>query len=490
MTSVPVRVALFAGTAAAAAALATAAPSWDPRLTIGVLAAAAAASLAVTLMAWARYRDSRDPQALLLAGAFGAVTVQLGFAIRWHLDTDTAIGLVGGAEAAAPFFALQVGWVIAATCCLLAVPWWDRRGRPPLRWTVVIATAALVVVVTDWVAAVAAPPMFEVGRDGVGVIVTAPAVAVLVVAAWRHLSTPRRSPVYRWTGVALLLAIPWAVAAYDDPGIGLGWVQPADGLLIAVPLVALGGLLAAQRIDSSHMRRATDRAEEVLGGRAEIASMIAHDVRGPVGSIASLASTTITSYDRLDDAQRLEFIGLIRSEAARLLRLVDQIALALKVDARTLDYSFTTQPLQTVVRRAVDDADTGEHPLVVETDDAVLVSADPRWLTQAIGQGVDNAARFSPAEAPIRVTLRADGRQAVVEVVDQGPGIPADKREDVFARFSRWRPHGYEDRTGSGLGLFLCRSIVREHGGDASLDATPNGGTILRVRLPTEEIRE
>jgi signal transduction histidine kinase len=502
VTSVPVRIVLFLAAAAAAVALTAATPSWDPRLTVGMLAAAAAASLAVTLIAWARYRESRDPQALLMAVGFGALTVQLGFALRWALGTERALlvapepglgGLdpMGESFRAAPFFALQTGWAVVAACCILAVPWWERRGRPPLRWTVVSGGAALVVVVVDWLAAIGAqesglPPE---GTDlgALAVVATAVAVALLAVAAWQHLATPRRSPVYRWNAVALLLAVPWAVAASAHPGIGLGWLQPADGLLIAVPLVALGGLLATQRTEASHMRRATDRAEEVLGGRAEIASTIAHDVRGPVASVASLATTLRTSYERLSDEQRLEFVGMIGSEATRLLRLVDQVALALKVDARTLEYAPSPQRVALIVRRAVEDADTGDHPVVVDADDAVIASVDGRWVAAAIGQGVDNAARFSPDTSPIHVSLRADDGQAIVEIVDEGPGVPLERREEVFGRFARWRPQGYEDRSGSGLGLFLCRAIVREHGGEASLDAAPNGSTILRVRLPAKE---
>ena len=57
---------------------------------------------------------------------------------------------------------------------------------------------------------------------------------------------------------------------------------------------------------------------------------------------------------------------------------------------------------------------------------------------------------------------------------------------EVFQRFARWRPPGYEDRPGSGLGLFICRGIAREHGGDASLLDGTDGGTILRIELPLE----
>jgi signal transduction histidine kinase len=99
---------------------------------------------------------------------------------------------------------------------------------------------------------------------------------------------------------------------------------------------------------------------------------------------------------------------------------------------------------------------------------------------------LDNAANYSPPDAPIDVSLTATDTEVVIEVADQGPGVPREQREEVFQRFARWRPPGFEDRPGSGLGLFICRGIAREHGGDASLAEPSEGGTILLIRLPRE----
>ena len=161
--------------------------------------------------------------------------------------------------------------------------------------------------------------------------------------------------------------------------------------------------------------------------------------------------------------------------------------MALKVDARTLDVRRAVQRLAPLVQRAADDVDTERHDLTMQMGDEVVASVDGRWFAEAVRQGIDNAVRFSPDGSAITIILREEDGGAVVEIEDHGPGVPQEQREAVFERFARWRPKGYEDRSGSGLGLFICRALVREHGGDASLDAGPNGGTILRVRLPSAE---
>ena len=164
------------------------------------------------------------------------------------------------------------------------------------------------------------------------------------------------------TGVALAAAIALPLSAIHSPTEGLAYVQWADILQLVVPVIAFAALLSAQRTETSRMRRASDRAEEVMGGRAEIASAIAHDLRGPVSSVKSIAASTIANYDRLSDAQRLEFVGLIDQEAEHILGVVHQMSVALKVDARALDL----HPAGTSWRRcrlALTDAETRGRPM-------------------------------------------------------------------------------------------------------------------------------
>jgi signal transduction histidine kinase len=227
--------------------------------------------------------------------------------------------------------------------------------------------------------------------------------------------------------------------------------------------------------------------DAVLAERAALVSKLTHEIRSPVSTIRGLASTTLTHYDRLDDGERRELLELIRHEAERLERTVEQVALALKLDAGTVRFDIRRQDVGVIVRGAVDAMDAGEHPLTVGVEDGIEAPVDSIQVTFVIRQLLENAAVFSPPDAPIDVALRRDGTEVVVEVRDRGPGIPPEQREAVFERFAGWRPPDYEDRPGTGLGLYISRAIAREHGGDASVADTPAGGTMLIVRLPAEE---
>jgi len=228
------------------------------------------------------------------------------------------------------------------------------------------------------------------------------------------------------------------------------------------------------------------RAGGSAESRAELVSKLTHEIRGPVSTIRGLAGTTLTHYDRLSDDERREFLRLIRREADRLERAVEQVALALRLDAGALPFDIRLQDLGAIVREASQKAETGDHPLEVDAADRVEAPVDGTLIASVIHQLIDNAVTFSPPDSPITVRLRKDGNDALIEVADRGPGIPPEEREIVFERFADWRPADYEDRPGTGLGLFISRAVAREHGGEASISDGPAGGTMLTVRLPVE----
>jgi signal transduction histidine kinase len=219
---------------------------------------------------------------------------------------------------------------------------------------------------------------------------------------------------------------------------------------------------------------------------ADLVSKLTHEIRGPVSTLRGLVNTTLTHYDRLSDEERREFLHLMRHEADRLERTVEQVAFALKLDAGSLLFDIRPRDLAEIVRETAQAADTGDHPMEVDVAESIEAPVDGALIASVVHQLIENAVTFSPPDSPITIGLRRDGDGALIKVTDRGPGVPPDKREAVFERFTDWRPPGYEDRPGTGLGLFISRAVAREHGGEASIADGPAGGTMLLVRLPVE----
>jgi signal transduction histidine kinase len=454
----------------------------------GWAVAGASVAAMVSIVAGSGYVSRRDPALLLLSAGAGSAFVAL--ALRSGIDVyayrRTGSDPLGDGVRAVEGFMPFVGSLLLAIWVVLMVPWRDRRGRSPLRATTVAIVAGAAVVTIVGVLLVVGPSLSETAVQ----ILSAAIVVVALVAAIRSIVRGRW---YGWIGgggFALAIAYTGLIAGF--PGVTdqlrtfaeYAWftIMPTVGMFLF-----LIGMLAAQRAEASRMRRASDRATEVMEGRAEIASIVAHDVRGPAGTIRSVAGSLRTSYGRLGDAERLEFVGMIEQESLRLLRVADQMSLGLKTDAGTLPFTLVAREIEGPILQGLQDADVGERVVHVDLDRSVTAKVDDRWFAESVRQGLENAMKFSPADTPIDLRTRIDGDTAVVEIADAGPGIPEEMREAVFEKFSRWRPVGYEDRSGSGLGLFIVRSIVREHGGEAILADGPAGGTILQIRVPVEE---
>jgi signal transduction histidine kinase len=471
--------------AAAAVALGVLA-TWYHPLDTGWVVLAFGLAAALAIVTASGYRTTRDPGLLLIAWGAGAFAAWfLTFAVADHVRSG---GLDQSVDAwLRPLWTfgplIGVGFLVA--CLAFTVPWRDRRGRPPLRVRTVGAS-----VIGASLAAIVVLRVTEPDGTNTQFRIIAAVLALTALVTGARAIT--RGGWQRWVGGAGFAIMLFAGGLWVLTGDGGSERMNEVSLLwfVYMPSVAIMaamlGVLSSQRTEAVRQRRASDRAAQVMEGRAEIASIVAHDVRGPAGTIRSVAGSLRTSYQRLGDTERLEFVGMIEQESLRLLRVAEQMSLGLKTDAGTLPYSLVDRDVEGPVLQGLHDAEVGDREVRVDVDPSVQARVDERWLAEAIRQGLENAMKFSPADTPIDIRARTEGDAAVLEIEDRGPGIPADMREVVFQKFCRWRPAGYEDRPGSGLGLFVVRSIAREHDGDALVTQGPQGGTILQIRLPLE----
>jgi signal transduction histidine kinase len=453
-------------------------------------------AFAASAVAFTRYRSSGDTHPLFVGAALLVVVVQsVVFDEHW-IRSDQAYSWDGYAISSLGWFA---AWLLASAGLILARPWWDRRGRRPIRAPLVLGASAAALLVADLLLSVfrhSLPRVTNIRLSGGGAFAeTSPrhwilggmTVLMLAIAAWRESTAGGdvRSP-HPWLAAAWTLAAAGQIALLAHPVSYRPVLVPAEALVTAAAMLALLAFLAPQRAEASRARRASDRAQEVMGGRAEIAAMISHEVRGPVSTIRGLAGTALSHYDRLTDDERRELLDLIELESRRLLATATQASTALKVDAATISYDVRSQDLGKTVREGIAAADVGTHPIDVDLAEGE-VDLDLRWIAEAVRQLVDNAAKFSPPDAPIRVSARIQDGAATIEVVDHGPGIPPERRDAIFDKYPNWRPEGYEQAAGSGLGLFLVRGIVDAHHGVVRVVDSPGGGTMLRVQIPMEE---
>ncbi len=133
----------------------------------------------------------------------------------------------------------------------------------------------------------------------------------------------------------------------------------------------------------------------------------------------------------------------------------------------------------------------GERELRIENDRPLRIEGNPDELHRLVVNLLDNAARYTPPGSRIELRLRAAGRDAVVEVEDDGPGIPPELREEIFDRFVRGDgPADTVRASGSGLGLAIVRAVAASHGGSAEVTESDLGGARFVVRIPLSKTEQ
>jgi signal transduction histidine kinase len=172
----------------------------------------------------------------------------------------------------------------------------------------------------------------------------------------------------------------------------------------------------------------------------------------------------------------------------RMSRLVADLLLLARADAGRIGARTRCDLAEAAGAAAAEVAPTiGERELRVDNGRSLPVDGNPDELHRMVLNLLDNAVRHTPPGTKIELRLRAEGNHAIVEVADDGPGVPPELRAQIFDRFVRGDgPADTAVSGGSGLGLAIVRAVTTSHGGSVEVGESDSGGALFRVRLPLQ----
>lgn len=208
-----------------------------------------------------------------------------------------------------------------------------------------------------------------------------------------------------------------------------------------------------------------------------------HELRTPLTAIRGYTEL-LRMTEPLGD-RGAESLERMEAQSARMTALVEDLLLLARLDDGAPREQQRLDLAELLMEAAMDARVTArEHTWRLDLpDEPVEVLGDPRQLAQVLANLLSNARKHTPAGTTVQVELRLHGREAVLEVADDGPGIDPSVQGDVFGRFTRAdRARSGGDGT-TGLGLPIVQAIVVSHGGDIAVDSRP-GRTVFTVRLP------
>jgi signal transduction histidine kinase len=211
-----------------------------------------------------------------------------------------------------------------------------------------------------------------------------------------------------------------------------------------------------------------------------------HELRTPLTAIRSVGEVGLE--EPREAAVYRDVIGNMLEETDRLARLVDSLLLLSRADAGQVAFHFEVLDLAALAQSTAAHlgvlAEEKQQTVKVATSGVVEIRADRVLIRQAIINLLDNAIKHGPEGSLIAVDVLQDAESVVVDVVDQGPGVPPEHAPRIFDRFYRVDAARTREAGGAGLGLSIARWAVESHGGTLQLECAEPGRTRLRIRLP------
>ncbi len=212
-----------------------------------------------------------------------------------------------------------------------------------------------------------------------------------------------------------------------------------------------------------------------------------HELRTPLTAIRSVGEVGL--QQNIDATACREVIASMLEEADRLTKLVDSLLTLSRADASSVPIKRELTDLSALAAEVADClqvlAEEKEQTVQIVTEGQVFAEIDTATLRQALINLVDNAVKYSPRMGHIRVVVRSPAdAEAVIEVIDDGPGIPLEHQSRIFDRFYRVDKGRSRELGGTGLGLAICQWAVEVNGGRIELESEESRGTVFRVIIP------
>ncbi len=222
--------------------------------------------------------------------------------------------------------------------------------------------------------------------------------------------------------------------------------------------------------------------------RNELIATVSHELRTPIASVSGAALTLQRTDIELSEQVRASLLGVIVSESVRLERIADSILVSSQIQAGELHVPVEGADLAQIARTAIESAQaslTQPRAIVLHVVDPLpAVECNPERLAQVLVNLVDNAVKYSPDGGAIEVRINHANGVARCTVSDEGLGIPAEEHERVFERFYRLDPDLRRTITGTGLGLYISRELMRLMGGTIELQSELGHGATFAIELP------
>lgn len=239
-------------------------------------------------------------------------------------------------------------------------------------------------------------------------------------------------------------------------------------------------------------RAAVQRLEEVDRMKSEFIATISHELRTPLTSIIGASKTMRLRGKILTEEQRADFLQVIERQGERLLRLIEEVLSASRIETGGATLKREPVELVSIAREVVKAEESAgvDNPIVLEAPERVDAFGDPTAVEQILTNLIDNAAKYSEPGSPISVRLADEPAEVLIRVNDTGQGIPTKALPTIFDRFRQVDQSTTRRTGGVGLGLYIVKNLVSGMGATITVESEEGRGSTFTVKLPKRKERD
>lgn len=233
-------------------------------------------------------------------------------------------------------------------------------------------------------------------------------------------------------------------------------------------------------------KQVVKRLEEVDRMKTEFVATVSHELRTPLTAIIGSAKTMRRRWQTLGEAQRAELIEMVEQQGGRLLRMVEEILSASKIEFGSPTLRREEVELVAIARRVVSgyEAVGVPNPIELDAPERTIAYGDGTALEQILVNLVDNAIKYSDPGSPVKVTVAEEPGAVLIRVSDRGKGIPSSAIPTIFERFRQVDQSTTRQAGGVGLGLYIVKGLVEAGGGKIEVASEEGKGSTFTVALP------
>ena len=225
--------------------------------------------------------------------------------------------------------------------------------------------------------------------------------------------------------------------------------------------------------------------------RANLLRAVSHDIRTPLTSIVGAVSAVAENHDKLSEEKTLSLLGDVKEEAQWLVRVVENLLLVTRIDADSAKVSKEPEPVEEILAEAVAKFKKRFPGAPIKTEmpeDVLFVPMDAMLIEQVLCNLLENAILHGGVVSEIHLNVRKDGESAVFSVADDGVGIAAEILPRILSEsIYRENSENIDGKRNMGIGLTVCQSIIKAHGGIIKAYNRKEGGAVFEFSLPIKE---